>query len=133
MARKRKRRRGNAADAEQETQRLLTEALRVQARMLAIIEQGGRRRSRSLSRRAAGSVPRAVLTPRVEAEQKRAPFPPTPPQYLIPTQYLQPPPPPPPEPEDFGQVEEPITAADARLVRLFAETLRAMGQEHACV
>ena len=83
----------------------------------------------------AQSVPRAVLTPRVEAEQKRVqPFPPPPPQYLMPAQYLQPPPPPPlPEPEDFGQVDEPITAADARLVRLFAETIRAMGQEHACV
>ncbi len=99
---------------------------------LAILEQGERRRSPS--RWAAGSEPRAVPTPRVEAEQKRAqPFPPPPPQYLM--QYLQPapPPPPPPEPEDFGQVDEPISAADARLVRLFAETIRAMGQEHACV
>jgi len=150
MARKRKRRRGNAADAEQETQRLLTEALRVQARMLAIIEQGGRRRSRSRSRRAAGSVPRAVLTPRadVEANQKRTapPFPPMPPFPAMP-QYLQPVPPPPPPPpeqtEELGfqelafqggfQNEEAISVTDARLVRVVAETLRVMGREHVAV
>jgi len=131
MARKRKRKRGNGA--EQTTNQLLAETLRTQARLLAILEQGKRRRSPS--RWAAGSEPRAVLTPRVQAEQKRVqPFPPPLPQYLMPAQYLQPPPPPPlPEPEDFGQVDEPITAADARLVRIFAETIRAMGQEHACV
>ncbi len=150
MARKHRRGpRGNAA--EQETQRQLGEALRMQARMLAIIEQGERRRSRSRSRRTAGSLPRAVLTPRadVEANQKSTTAPPFPPQphYLQSPQYWQPvppPPPPPPEPAEERAFEEPafqdgfstegaISAADARLVRVVAETLRVMGQEHVAV
>jgi hypothetical protein len=149
MAKKRKRRRGNGG-GEQSTGKLLTEALRLQTRMLALLEYGERRRNRPRSPRAAATAPlvsppvsqkRAVLKARADVQAgwnwtqgSWPPFPPLPPQTLP-----IPPPPPLPEQQPGGEgwgVEadhETLRVVDERLVRLIAETIRAMGQEHVSV
>ena len=129
MARKRKRKRDNHLNADR-TQKLLAETLHMQARTLALLEYGERRRKRSRSHsraddattpRAGVARRRAVLTPRSHCGTVTESSPP--PQHFLPI----PPPPsmlpvPPPPPHEFPPPPPPWCSPAAPRVPCVQET-----------